>query len=105
MRCRSAQPGNRPQAVKAQGKHAQGTNLLHHRAPVHTNRDVGRPGQTESRIWGPLYRNQGYGRILKPYIAFDLVTRLKKFTLSIPCAYAVPTRLRFVDCLRFSMAS
>jgi oxaloacetate decarboxylase alpha subunit len=69
-------------AVKAQGKHAQGT-IAYTTSPVHTiEMWVDLAKQIEDMGAESLAIKDMAG-ILKPYIAFDLVTRLKK-TLSIP---------------------
>lgn len=69
-------------AVKAQGKHAQGT-IAYTTSPVHTiEMWVDLAKQIEDMGAESLAIKDMAG-ILNPYIAFDLVTRLKK-TLSIP---------------------
>jgi oxaloacetate decarboxylase alpha subunit len=69
-------------AVKAQGKHAQGT-IAYTTSPVHTIEMWVDLAKKIEDMGAESIAIKDMAGILNPYIAFDLVTRLKK-TLSIP---------------------
>ena len=69
-------------AVKAQGKHAQGT-ISYTTSPVHTIEMWVDLAKTIEDMGADSIAIKDMAGILNPYIAFDLVSRLKK-TLSIP---------------------